>query len=119
MQSPWWGHRFPLAWRLLAVSCACCEYESVQGACQENLHDVLWAGIVLVMESIGSRVRRRRERLGLTQEEVATQLGFSRQWLSQLELGADTTTKRAAKLAQTLGCRLVWLLTGTGPEVGR
>jgi transcriptional regulator with XRE-family HTH domain len=83
------------------------------------LHGSLGACIVLVMESIGSRVRRRRERLGLTQEEVATQLGASRQWLSQLELGADTTTKRAAKLAQALECRLVWLLTGTGPEVGR
>jgi DNA-binding XRE family transcriptional regulator len=101
------------------VSCACSEYESVRGACQVNLHDVLGAGIVLVMESIGARVRQRRERLGLTQEEVATQLGASRQWLSQLELGADTTTKRAALLAQALQCRLVWLLTGTGPEVGR
>lgn len=38
-------------------------------------------------DDMGSRVKEERERLGLTQQELADQVSISRNWLSRIECG--------------------------------
>ena len=72
------------------------------------------------METIGERVRARRQQLGLTLDAVGEELGVSRQAVHQLErAGDDMRVQRVQDLARALQCRLVWLLSGTGPVTGR
>jgi len=78
--------------------------------CKAYLHD-------LFAMHIGERIRRRRERLGLTQDQIGEALGVSRETVSQWESG--TTEPRPARyplLCQTLRCNLKWLLAGEGTE---
>ncbi|HVA20068.1 MAG TPA: helix-turn-helix domain-containing protein [Solirubrobacteraceae bacterium] len=47
---------------------------------------------VTLTAEMGTRLRAGREQLGLSQAALATELGVTRQRLSQLELGHDTPT---------------------------
>lgn len=72
------------------------------------------------MQTIGERVQTRRHELGLSLAELGEALGgVSRQAVHQLEQVDDIRFRRAQELAQILQCRVVWLLTGTGPVTGR
>lgn len=48
--------------------------------------------IVTTPEVIGAQIRERRKELGLTQSELAEQLGTTRQWVSRLEKGVEGAT---------------------------
>jgi transcriptional regulator with XRE-family HTH domain len=62
--------------------------------------------------AFGRVVRRRRERLGLSQEEFADRAGIHRTYVSSIELGkVQVSIAIAQQLADTLGVPLskIWL----------
>jgi transcriptional regulator with XRE-family HTH domain len=62
---------------------------------------------------IGKRVRTRREALGLTQNELAGELGVTHQHISRIEGGSATPSlDLLVGLAAKLGTTSDWLLTG-------
>ena len=70
---------------------------------------------------IGSHVRARRLALGLSQENLATELGVKHQHVSRIELGdATPSLKTVLGLSRMLGVSTDYLLTGqqtTPPDV--
>ncbi len=62
---------------------------------------------------IGSHVRARRKALGLSQSELAKELGVTHQHVSRIELGDVTPSlQMLLKLSRTLGVSTDFLLTG-------
>lgn len=58
-------------------------------------------------EAIGNIVRRRRAALGLSQQELGDLIGQSRQWVSQLEAGADgSSIGKVFVVLRALGIRM-------------
>lgn len=67
-------------------------------------------------ESIGDRARRRREALGVSQEQLAARLdGVSQQALSALESNKTRRPGYILTLARALRVSPGWLETGSGP----
>lgn len=67
---------------------------------------------------VGERVRRRRNELGLKQDELAQKAGISKSFLSDLEngkrsLGAETLLD----LSRAMGLSLDYLMTGEGEKI--
>jgi transcriptional regulator with XRE-family HTH domain len=63
---------------------------------------------------MGVRLRARREELGLTQDELAGELGVTRQHLSRIELGhVQPTLPMLLSLSRQLGVSTDWLLIGS------
>lgn len=63
---------------------------------------------------IGSRIKKRRNELNMTQEQLANELNLSVFYISKIENGkASATLETLAFIAQKLGIDLVSLLTGT------
>ena len=65
-----------------------------------------------IADMFGAAVRRRRERLGLSQEDFADQAGIHRTYVSSIELGkVQVSIAIAQKLADSLGVPLskIWL----------
>jgi putative transcriptional regulator len=63
--------------------------------------------------SMGIRLRTRRAEIGLSQAELAGELGVTRQHLSRLELGHDPPTlPMLLSLSRQLGVSTDWLLVG-------
>jgi len=58
---------------------------------------------------IGDALRARRIELGLTQEDLATQLGINRTTLSALETGRTGQTRLLFDVATSLGLELIAL----------
>jgi transcriptional regulator with XRE-family HTH domain len=57
--------------------------------------------------TLGARIRQRREALRLTQEQLATRAGITRQSLSRIECGGhEVYWDTACKLADALGVTL-------------
>lgn len=62
---------------------------------------------------IGSHVRAKRIALGLSQEDLATELGVKHQHVSRIELGdAAPSLKMLVSLSNRLGVSTDYLLTG-------
>jgi transcriptional regulator with XRE-family HTH domain len=58
-----------------------------------------------IHEEFGKRLRLLRERLGLTQEELAARAGFHAQRISEFERGdSNCTLETIGRLAAGLGC---------------
>jgi len=70
---------------------------------------------------IGSHVRAKRIALGLSQEDLATELGVKHQHVSRIELGdATPSLETLLRLSRILGVSTDYLLTGqqtTPPDV--
>ena len=67
------------------------------------------------MSTIASRIKQAREAARLSQQEVASHLGLSRNSVAQWEIGANRPAHdRLAKLAGFLGVTVQWLLLGEG-----
>jgi transcriptional regulator with XRE-family HTH domain len=59
-------------------------------------------------EALGAAVRHFREQAGLTQAELADQVGIGRNYLVKLEAGEVTAeTRRLVALFKALGARIV------------
>ncbi len=64
---------------------------------------------------LGLAIRRRRDKLGRTQEQVAEAAGLHNNYISSLERGAQSCTFDAMlKLSQGLDCRPSDLLKDAG-----
>ena len=62
--------------------------------------------------TMGDRIRARRQELGLSQQNLAAQVGVSRPTISELESGTRTimNTDTAKKLARALGVSIDYLV---------
>lgn len=64
-------------------------------------------------ESLGERIRKRREELGLRQVDLANRLGVTEQYISLLEKNQRSCSlKTLLDLAETLGVNSDYLLRG-------
>src|SRR5262245_26900971 len=74
---------------------------------------------MLKLESLGDRVRKRREALGLTQRQLAVRSELSLRFLAQLEAGqGNISLMRFAQLARALGLSASALLGEAGGDSG-
>ncbi|MFP9227574.1 LexA family protein [Pectobacterium cacticida] len=64
--------------------------------------------------TIASRVKFKRDELGLTQSELAEKVGTSQQAIDQLENGKTRRPRYLPELASALGVTVDWLLSGVG-----
>lgn len=72
--------------------------------------------ITSAMDSLGKRIKTRREELELDQVELARRAGVSQPTLANLESGKNQRTKFLPELARALGVSAEWLDTGEGPK---
>lgn len=66
------------------------------------------------MTGVGTRIKKAREALGMTQVVLAKSVGISQQAVMELESGRAKGTKHGAKFARALGQDPLWLETGDG-----
>ena len=66
------------------------------------------------MSGVGTRIRKAREALNMTQVTLAGAVGISQQAVMELESGRAKGTKHTAKFARALGQDPLWLETGEG-----
>jgi phage repressor protein C with HTH and peptisase S24 domain len=66
------------------------------------------------MSGVGTRIKKAREALGMTQTTLAKAVGVSQQAVMELESGRAKGTKHCAKFARALGQDPLWLETGDG-----
>ena len=67
---------------------------------------------------VGERIRTRREELGLTQAQLADELGVTHQHVSEIESGASAPSlDLLVRVARRLGDSTDFLLTGENPLV--
>jgi transcriptional regulator with XRE-family HTH domain len=64
--------------------------------------------------AFGNNIRICRERAGLTQEELASRIGYSQPYISQIEqFDARPTLGTLQKVAEALGCAVADLVRKT------
>jgi transcriptional regulator with XRE-family HTH domain len=71
------------------------------------------------MDTLGTRLKRTRERAGLSASELSQLAGLKNtSHVGMIERGArpGISATTAVGLAQALGCNVVWLVTGLGSE---
>lgn len=66
------------------------------------------------MSGVGTRIKKARESLRMTQVTLAKAVGVSQQAVMELEAGRAKGTKHSAKFARALGQDPLWLETGEG-----
>lgn len=66
------------------------------------------------MSGVGTRIKKARDALGMTQVVLAKAVGVSQQAVMELESGRAKGTKHCAKFARALGQDPLWLETGDG-----
>ncbi len=66
------------------------------------------------MSGVGTRIKRAREALAMTQAVLARSVGVSQQAVMELESGRAKGTKHTAKFARALGQDAVWIELGEG-----
>lgn len=66
--------------------------------------------------TLGDRIRRARERAGLSQAALAEAIGMRQQSLSALEAGKSQTTSKIVEIAFATKAPIAWLAHGSGPE---
>lgn len=68
-----------------------------------------------VLVAFGQAVRQARDRVGVSQEELAHQAGIDRSYMSSIERGGQNIgLMSAARIAQTLGMTLAELIYEAG-----
>lgn len=68
--------------------------------------------ITAAMDTLGKRIKRRREELELDQVQLAEKVGMSQPNLAHLESGRNQRTKYLSEIARALGVSAEWLSTG-------
>lgn len=69
------------------------------------------------MNNFGQRIRARREELGLTQEQIASQIGIKQQSYQAIESGNVKKPRYLYEISLALKCDMAWLLSGKEKEV--
>ena len=68
---------------------------------------------VTFAEYVGGRIRQRRQQLGLTMDDVISQMDISKAYLSEVETGKRSIGfKKLYYLAQVLGRKTDWFAQG-------
>ncbi len=63
--------------------------------------------------NVGARLRWSRERVGLTQGQVAKLLGLRRPSVTEMELGGrKMSAEEAVRLSKIYTVSIIWLITG-------
>jgi transcriptional regulator with XRE-family HTH domain len=71
-------------------------------------------------ETIGDRIKRRRDELHLTQDDIAGKIGVSRAAVAQWELNQTAPIRRRmTELGEALECSANWLSYGEGGQAAR
>jgi transcriptional regulator with XRE-family HTH domain len=66
---------------------------------------------------VSKNIRRRRERLGLSQEALAENCGLHRTYIGAIERGErNITVNTLARVAEALGCSVIELLSNPAPK---
>ena len=65
------------------------------------------------LSSLGQRVAWARERLGLSQADLARKAGMTQSAIGNIEAGIRARPRQLLELAQALNVSQTWLLTGT------
>lgn len=74
------------------------------------------AGTEALIREVGRRVRRARERKGISRRELSERSGVSQRYLAQLEMGAgNISIARLLEVAQALDHRIEWLVGAEDP----
>ncbi len=63
---------------------------------------------------LGDRVKKRRVKLGISQQDLAESIGVSQNAIHKLEDGTTDSPRKIFELAQQLTCSAEWLLNGDG-----
>ncbi len=66
--------------------------------------------------NFSSRLRQRREQLGIRKHDLASSIGVSLTTIQQYENGQIPRGELAVRLAEVLDCSLDWLLAGRGQD---
>jgi phage repressor protein C with HTH and peptisase S24 domain len=66
------------------------------------------------MQTLGERLAKRREQLGLSQKALAEKVGVSQQSINKIETGQTRSPRNLEKLAESLSVTSQWLLFGEG-----
>ena len=67
------------------------------------------------MDNIGTRIKALRQALNLTQEQFASQVGLSRNYIAMIEIGQrDPSERSISDICRVFGVDLIWLRTGSG-----
>ena len=68
---------------------------------------------LLLLQTVGQRIREARKEKGLTQEELALEADMDRSYVGQLERGEQNATViTLAKLAGVIGCDIAAFVRG-------
>lgn len=71
------------------------------------------------VETIGSRIKKVREAIGISQDALAKKAGVSQVIISKLESGKALESRKAGAIAAALNVSAQWLTTGHGsPQIG-
>lgn len=69
------------------------------------------------LETIGERIKRKREKLGITRKQLGTMLNVTDDAVRLWEIGKnDIDSARCVRLAKVLKTSCDWLLTGEGTQ---
>ena len=67
------------------------------------------------MDNIGTRIKAIRQALDLTQEQFASQVGLSRNYIGMIEIGQrDPSERSISDVCRVFGVDPIWLRTGVG-----
>lgn len=66
------------------------------------------------MNNLSTRLKKRRQELGLSQVKLAKKVGLTQGAIAQLEIGRNQNTIKLIELAASLNTTPEWLLYGTG-----
>ena len=64
------------------------------------------------MDTLGSRLRRRRRERGLTQEQLAIKAGTNQAVIQKIENGKSLRPRKINEIAKVLGVNPAWLMFG-------
>ena len=68
-----------------------------------------------MVDNTGTRIKALRQALDLTQEQFASQIGLSRNYIAMIEIGQRDPSKRSiSDICRVFGVDLIWLRTGAG-----
>lgn len=83
---------------------------------EANTNVMQVCGAITDVKSLAERVKAERERLGMSQSELAKAAGVSQGTIGNLEAGIRASARKMPSIAAALRVSALWLAEGTGPK---